>query len=74
MARATLIDGKARAAELSASITESAAELLETHGIRPGLAVVSVGDDPASKIYFMDGSSPSPLPLMHLGDAVRIGQ
>ncbi len=51
VARATLIDGKARAAELSASITESAAELFETHGVKPGLAVVSIGDDPASKIY-----------------------
>ena len=51
VARAALIDGKARAAELSASITESAAELFETHGVRPGLAVVIVGDDPASKLY-----------------------
>ncbi len=51
VARAALIDGKARAAELSASITESAAELFETHGVRPGLAVVIVGDDPASKVY-----------------------
>ncbi len=51
MARAALIDGKARAAELSASITGSAAELFETHGVRPGLAVVIVGDDPASKLY-----------------------
>jgi len=51
VAPAALIDGKARAAELSASITESAAELFETHGIRPGLAVVIVGDDPASKVY-----------------------
>lgn len=32
-------------------------------------ALKSISKDPASKIYFMDGSSPSPLPLMHLGDA-----
>jgi hypothetical protein len=28
----------------------------------------AISKDPASKIYFLDGSSPSPLPLMHLGD------
>jgi regulator of protease activity HflC (stomatin/prohibitin superfamily) len=32
-------------------------------------ALKSISKDPASKIYFMDGSSPSPLPLMHIGDA-----
>ena len=31
-------------------------------------ALKSISKDPASKVYFMDGSSPSPLPLMHLGD------
>lgn len=35
-------------------------------------ALKAISKDPASKIYFMDGSSPSPLPLMHLGDTVRI--
>ncbi len=34
-------------------------------------ALKSISKDPASKIYFMDGSSPSPLPLMHLGDALK---
>jgi len=32
-------------------------------------ALKSISKDPASKMYFMDGSSPMPLPLMHLGDA-----
>lgn len=36
-------------------------------------ALKSISKDPASKIYFMDGSSPAPLPLMHLGEAVRSG-
>jgi regulator of protease activity HflC (stomatin/prohibitin superfamily) len=36
-------------------------------------ALKSISKDPASKIYFMDGSSPAPLPLMHLGDSVRSG-
>lgn len=31
-------------------------------------ALKAISKDPASKIYFMDGSSPTPLPLMHLGD------
>ena len=31
-------------------------------------ALKAISKDPASKIYFLDGSSPSPLPLMHLGD------
>ena len=31
-------------------------------------ALKAISKDPASKVYFMDGSSPSPLPLMHLGD------
>jgi regulator of protease activity HflC (stomatin/prohibitin superfamily) len=36
-------------------------------------ALKAISKDPASKIYFMDGSSPAPLPLMHLGDSVRSG-
>ena len=31
-------------------------------------ALKAISKDPASKLYFMDGSSPTPLPLMHLGD------
>lgn len=31
-------------------------------------ALKAISKDPASKIYFLDGSSPQPLPLMHLGD------
>ena len=34
-------------------------------------ALKAISKDPASKVYFMDGSSPSPLPLMHLGDPQR---
>jgi methylenetetrahydrofolate dehydrogenase (NADP+)/methenyltetrahydrofolate cyclohydrolase len=51
MASAAIIDGKAKAAELTASITKSTAELLATSGITPGLAVVIVGEDPASEVY-----------------------
>lgn len=31
-------------------------------------ALKSISKDPAAKVYFLDGSSPSPLPLMHLGE------
>lgn len=51
MPNATIIDGKAKAAELTRSITDDTAELVRTHGVRPGLAVVIVGDDPASQVY-----------------------
>jgi len=34
-------------------------------------ALKAISKDPASKVYFLDGSSPSPLPLMHLGEAQR---
>jgi len=33
-------------------------------------ALKAISKDPASKLYFMDGSSPNPLPLMHLGEAL----
>jgi len=51
MTNATRIDGKAMAANLSKSITVSTAALLEEHDLVPGLAVVIVGEDPASQIY-----------------------
>lgn len=35
-------------------------------------ALKAISKDPASKIYFLDGSSPRPLPLMHLGDLKAI--
>ena len=45
------IDGKAKAEQLATSITEQTAALLEEHGIKPGLAVVIIGEDPASQVY-----------------------
>jgi regulator of protease activity HflC (stomatin/prohibitin superfamily) len=33
-------------------------------------ALKAISKDPASKIYFMDGSSPNPLPLLHMGEPV----
>lgn len=51
MALAKRIDGKARAAELAESITRDTVALLDEHGIKPGLAVVIIGEDPASQVY-----------------------
>jgi methylenetetrahydrofolate dehydrogenase (NADP+)/methenyltetrahydrofolate cyclohydrolase len=48
---ATIIDGKLRAAKLRERVAEAAAGLQSKHGLKPGLAVVLVGDDPASDIY-----------------------
>ena len=48
---ADLIDGKAFASGLRARVTGAAAKLKAAHGIVPGLAVVLVGDDPASAMY-----------------------
>lgn len=45
------IDGKAKAEQLARTITEQTASLLKEHGIKPGLAVVIIGDDPASQVY-----------------------
>jgi methylenetetrahydrofolate dehydrogenase (NADP+)/methenyltetrahydrofolate cyclohydrolase len=50
-ARATLIDGKAFAAGLVERVAAASARLEAAHRIRPGLAVVIVGEDPASQIY-----------------------
>ena len=51
MTDAMRIDGKAKAAELSESIRASTEALLGSSGLRPGLAVVIVGEDPASQVY-----------------------
>ncbi|MBV1787154.1 bifunctional methylenetetrahydrofolate dehydrogenase/methenyltetrahydrofolate cyclohydrolase FolD [Marinobacterium sp. D7] len=48
---ARIIDGKAFAAILRESVAEHVSHLKQRHGITPGLAVVLVGDDPASQVY-----------------------
>ena len=50
-ARAAIIDGKAFAAGLVERVAAASARLEAAHGIKPGLAVVIVGEDPASQIY-----------------------
>jgi methylenetetrahydrofolate dehydrogenase (NADP+)/methenyltetrahydrofolate cyclohydrolase len=48
---AQLIDGKARAAALRQEVAADTARLIEEHGVTPGLAVVILGEDPASQVY-----------------------
>jgi len=48
---AILLDGKAVAAKVRAEVAQRSAEFLARHGRRPGLAVVQVGEDPASSVY-----------------------
>ena len=48
---ATIIDGKALATQLRCAVAAEVGRLQQSHGLRPGLAVVLVGDDPASAIY-----------------------
>jgi len=48
---ARMIDGKAIAAELSQRIADAVQRVTTEHGVEPGLAVVLVGDNPASEIY-----------------------
>jgi methylenetetrahydrofolate dehydrogenase (NADP+)/methenyltetrahydrofolate cyclohydrolase len=51
MTEARIIDGKAFAARLRERIAEDVAKLKALHRLQPGLAVVLVGEDPASQIY-----------------------
>ncbi len=48
---ARIIDGKATAANLRQDVAGAVATLKADHGITPGLAVVLVGEDPASTVY-----------------------
>ena len=48
---ADILDGKAVAAEVVATVKQAAAELISETGVTPGIAVVIVGEDPASQVY-----------------------
>jgi methylenetetrahydrofolate dehydrogenase (NADP+)/methenyltetrahydrofolate cyclohydrolase len=51
MSQAYAIDGKAIAAKVRADVAADVARMKAQHGFVPGLAVVLVGEDPASKVY-----------------------
>ena len=48
---AHIIDGKAFAAKVRGQVAEHVSRIKEENGITPGLAVVLVGEDPASQVY-----------------------
>ena len=51
MGEARIIDGKAEAERLRGEVAAAVASLQAEHGLTPGLAVVLVGEDPASAVY-----------------------
>lgn len=51
MAEATIIDGKAFAEGLRHKVASEVGRLKESHDVTPGLAVVLLGEDPASQVY-----------------------
>ena len=48
---AKIIDGKAFSARVRGQVTTHVTRLMNDHALRPGLAVVLVGEDPASQVY-----------------------
>jgi len=51
MADTTIIDGKADAEALRTRVKDAVMSLTKDYGLTPGLAVVLVGEDPASQVY-----------------------
>jgi methylenetetrahydrofolate dehydrogenase (NADP+)/methenyltetrahydrofolate cyclohydrolase len=62
---ARIIDGRALAAVVTERVTAEVAALKRDHGLTPGLAVVLVGDDPASHIYVRNKEEQSRAAGMH---------
>ena len=48
---AEIIDGKKVSADIRAEVAEDVRKMKAEHGLTPGLAVVLVGEDPASQVY-----------------------
>ncbi len=65
MAEARRIEGAPIAERVVARVAEGVAELKRTHGVTPGLAVILVGDDPASRIYVKSKGEQSKAAGMH---------
>jgi methylenetetrahydrofolate dehydrogenase (NADP+) / methenyltetrahydrofolate cyclohydrolase len=65
MAEAQIIDGKILAERLRAEVGAEVARLRAEHGLQPGLAVVLVGEDPASQIYVRSKGEHSRAAGMH---------
>ncbi|MBA4012229.1 MAG: bifunctional methylenetetrahydrofolate dehydrogenase/methenyltetrahydrofolate cyclohydrolase FolD [Phenylobacterium sp.] len=65
MSQAQIIDGKVTAERLRAEVAEEVAVLKAQHGLQPGLAVVLVGEDPASQVYVRSKGEHSKAAGMH---------
>ena len=65
---ARLIDGKALAQQVRDGLAQASAELLAQKGIKPGLATILVGDDPASQIYVRNKQKACELAGIHVDD------
>jgi methylenetetrahydrofolate dehydrogenase (NADP+)/methenyltetrahydrofolate cyclohydrolase len=65
MTDAQIIDGKTLSERLRAEVAAEVAELRQGHGLQPGLAVVLVGEDPASQIYVRSKGEHSRAAGMH---------
>lgn len=65
---AQLIDGKALAQQVRDRLAREAAELLAQKGIKPGLATILVGEDPASQIYVRNKQKACEMAGIHVDD------
>lgn len=65
MSQAQIIDGKVTAERLRAEVAKEVAALKAQHGLQPGLAVVLVGEDPASQVYVRSKGEHSKAAGMH---------
>ncbi|HSA62950.1 MAG TPA: bifunctional methylenetetrahydrofolate dehydrogenase/methenyltetrahydrofolate cyclohydrolase FolD [Nitrospiraceae bacterium] len=65
---ARLIDGKALAQQIRDRLAKESAELLAQKGIKPGLATILVGDDPASQVYVRNKQKACEMAGIHVDD------
>ena len=65
MSQAKIIDGKTLSDRIQDEVTAEVARLKAEHGLTPGLAVVLVGEDPASQIYVRSKGERSKAAGMH---------
>ncbi len=65
MPQAQIIDGKIYSERVRAEVAQEVARLRRDHEIQPGLAVIVVGDDPASQVYVKSKGEQSLAAGMH---------